>query len=94
MLTNRREVAPEISEKIASRFTSHRTPKRKQGHCDFAVAFFQGLGMAEKNFPSPETTKFKAWQVIEAMGENFLSTYFREVSGDGGLLHSYFAIIF
>jgi len=50
--------------------------------------------MAEKNFPSPETSKFKAWQVIEAMGENFLSTYFREVSGDGGLLHSYFAIIF
>jgi hypothetical protein len=61
MLTNRREVAPEISEKIgafgrdlhrfASGFTSHRTPKRKQGDCDFEADFFRGWVWRRKIFP-------------------------------------------
>jgi hypothetical protein len=102
---------------LASRFASHRTPKRKQVYCDFAVDFFR-LGYGGENFPSPETLKFKAyfrfpstdtWSAVmerqkgrktrsvashRGVCENFLSTYVREVSGDGGLLHSYFAIIF
>ena len=53
--------------RLATRFTPHQIPKRKQVYCDFGGSFFGDVGMPRKIFRRPETLKFKPyfrWEIF------------------------------